>query len=130
MKIGKLPLKNPRTIWNIDGTHNKARHIKNFMDLQIRCGNQKKQMRFLVTELGGDEIVLGYPWLAAFQPKIDWKNATIEECMQPLVIKTLGLNLEDEVTKIRKAWVSKAEEMAKPGEQIFIHQIDQEEIRR
>ena len=48
--------------------------------------------------------------------------------MQPLVIKTLGLNLDEEVTKIRKAWVSKAKEMAKPGEQIFVHRIDQEEI--
>src|ERR1700761_9484522 len=130
MKIGKLPLKNPRTIWNIDRTHNKAGHIKSFVDLQIRCGNKKEQMRFLVTDLGGDEIVLGYPWLAAFQPKINWKEATIEEHMQPLVIKTLGLNIDTEVTKIRRAWVTKAEEMAKPGEEIFVHRIDQEEIRR
>jgi hypothetical protein len=48
-------------------------------------------MKFLITDLGEDEIILGYPWLAAFQPKIDWKQATLDKSMQPLVIKTLGL---------------------------------------
>ena len=47
-------------------------------------------MRFLVTNLGEDEIILGYPWLAAFKPNIDWAEAVLEEDMQPLVIKTLG----------------------------------------
>ena len=38
-------------------------------------------------DLGEDKIVLGYPWLAAFQPKIDWKNAVTDESMQPLIPK-------------------------------------------
>ena len=45
-------------------------------------------MKFLVTDLGEDEIVLGYPWLAAFEPKIDWKNAVLAEEMQPVVVET------------------------------------------
>ena len=61
-------------------------------------------MKFLVTDLGEDEIVLGYPWLAAFEPKIDWKNAVLAEEMQPVVIKTLGLNIDDEVKRIKKAY--------------------------
>ena len=130
MKIGKLLLKNPRTIWNIDGTHNKSGHIKYFADLQIRCGNKKEQMRFLVTDLGGDEIVLGYPWLAAFQPKINWKEATLEEDMQPIVIKTLGLNIDDEVLKIRQAWVEKAKSLVTPGEELYVHRMDQEMLKR
>jgi hypothetical protein len=63
-------------------------------------------MRFLVSEIGEDEMILGFPWLAAFQPKIDWKNATLDESMQLLVIKTLGLNINEEVTRVRKAWVN------------------------
>ena len=62
-------------------------------------------MKFLVTDLGEDKIVLGYPWLAAFEPKIDWKNAVLEEEMQLLVIKTLGLTIDDEVKRIKKAWI-------------------------
>jgi hypothetical protein len=69
MKIGKLHLQKPRTIWNIDGTHNKDGTIKDFVDLQVRVGPKTQEMKFLVTNLGEDEIVLGYPWLAAFQPR-------------------------------------------------------------
>jgi hypothetical protein len=104
MKIGKLNLPKPRTIWNIDGTHNKSGHITHFVDLLVRCGDRSKEMRFLITDLGEDEIVLGYPWLAAFQPKIDWKNATLDEEMQPLVIKTLGWKIDAEVERIQEAW--------------------------
>ena len=100
MKIGKLPLSRPRAIWNIDATLNKGGTIKDFVDLQVRCGNKTEDMRFLVTELGEDEIVLGFPWLAAFQPRINWKEAVLDEDMQPVVIKTLGLQIDKEVAKI------------------------------
>src|SRR6266702_7283958 len=72
MKIGKIHLKKPRYIWNIDGTHNKSGSIKEYVDLQVQVRPKKEEMRFLVTHIGEDELVLGYPWLAAFQPKIDW----------------------------------------------------------
>ena len=62
-------------------------------------------MRFLVTDIGEDELVLGYLWLAAFQPKIDWKNATLDEMMQPLVIKTLGLKIDPKVARVRDIWI-------------------------
>ena len=48
-------------------------------------------MHFLIMDLGEDEIVLGYPWLASFQPCINWKNATLDEEEQPLVIRTLDV---------------------------------------
>ena len=54
-------------------------------------------MCFLITDLGEDEIVLGYPWLATFQLRIDWKNATLDEEVQPLVIRTLDPSLDKEV---------------------------------
>ena len=95
MKIRKLIIQKPRTIWNIDGTHNKPGTIKYFVDLQVWVRSKIEEMKFLVTDLAEDELVLGYPWLAAFQPKINWKEATIAEDMQPIVIKTLGLKMED-----------------------------------
>ena len=105
MKIRTLQLKKPQTIWNINGTHNKAGAITHFVDLQVQCGTRIKDMKFLVTNLGEDEIVLGYPWLAAFEPNIDWKNAVLAEEMQPLVIKTLRLTINDEVKCVKKAWI-------------------------
>jgi hypothetical protein len=128
MKIGSLLLKKPRTIWNVDGMHNKSGTIKNFVDLQVRCGPKVEEMKFLETKLGEDEIILGYPWLSAFQPKIDWKEAVLDEAMQPLVIKTLGLKIEDEVQTVSKAWICRAKALATPGEEIFVTRIDQEQI--
>jgi hypothetical protein len=130
MKIGKLHLQKPRTIWNIDGTHNKAGTIKDFVDLQVQVGPKIKEMKFLVTDLGEDKIVLGYPWLAAFQPKINWKEATIAEDMQPIVIKTLGLKMDKEVTRIAKAWTEFAASTAEPGKEIFIARIEGEILNR
>jgi hypothetical protein len=66
MKIGKLNLQKPHVIWNIDGTQNQSGMIKQFVDLQVRCGDKMENMKFLVTDLGEDKIILGYPWLAAF----------------------------------------------------------------
>jgi hypothetical protein len=130
MKIGTLELINSRIIWNVDSTHNKSRMIKKFADLQVRCGDKVKQMKFLVTDLGDDEIILGYPWLVAFQPKLVWKNAVLDEDMQPMVIKTLGLNSDEEVVKIRTAWCKKATALATPGEEIFLHRFKETKLRK
>ena len=120
MKIGKALLPRERTIWNIDGTHNKAGTIKHYVDLQIRCGHKTEEMRFLVTDLGQDDIVLGYPWLVAFQTNINWKDATLDEELQPLVIKTLGLKLDPEIKRVRDAWIWKAQLLANGDEEVFI----------
>ena len=130
MKIGKLPLSRPRAIWNIDTTLNKGGTIKDFVDLQVRCENKIEDMRFLVTDLGEDEIVLGFPWLAAFQPRINWKEAVLDKDMQPVVIKTLGLQIDKEVAKIRKAWIKSAQRMAMPGEEIHVTKISEERLKR
>ena len=104
MKIRSLKLPKLRTIWNIDGTHNKAGAITNFVDLQVQCGPKVEEMWFLVTDLEDDEIILGYPWLAVFQPDIDWKALVLVEELQLLVIKTLRLNIDAEVEHVKKAW--------------------------
>ena len=58
MNIGKIALKNPKAIWNIDGTHNQDGTIKYYTELQVRTGEKTINMRFLVTNLGEDEIIL------------------------------------------------------------------------
>ena len=103
-KIGRFKLKNPRTIWNIDGTHNKSGTISECVNLLVQTGDRRQEMCFLITDLGEDEIILRYPWLATFQPCIDWKNATLDQEMQPLVIRTWTL-----------PWTKKSHTYAKLG---------------
>ena len=82
-------------------------------------------MHFLITDLGEDKIVLGYPWLAAFQLHIDWKNATLDEEEQPLVIRTLDPSLDKEVAQIFQAWIQCAEDLAEPQERKFCLETQQ-----
>ena len=68
LKIGKLQLKTPRIVWNINGTHNIAGTIQECVNLLVWVGDRRHEMHFLIMDLGEDEIVLGYPCLTAFQP--------------------------------------------------------------
>ena len=110
--------------------HNKVGAITDFVNLQVQCGPKVKEMRFLVTDLGEDEIILGYPWLAVFQPDIDWKASVLAEELQPLVIKTLGPNIDAQVEHVTKAWIKRARSMAVPGEEVFVTRLDTETLRK
>jgi len=70
LKISYLSVEIPLKIWNVDGTHNQDSAISHFMDLQVHTGTETKTLRFLITNLGRDEVILGYPWLTAFKPII------------------------------------------------------------
>ena len=86
-------------------------------------------MCFLITDLGEDKIVLRYLWLTAFQPWINWKNTTLDE-EQPLVIRSLDPSLDKEVACIHNAWIYHAEDLAEPGEEVFVWKLDNEQIRK
>ncbi len=42
MKLGKRPLQQPRKIWNVDNTANKAGAITHYVDLSIQTYGQQK----------------------------------------------------------------------------------------
>ncbi len=90
LQISCLPLTTLLRIWNIDGTHNQDGQITHFTDLQVRTGTDTKLLRFLLTNLGKDEVILGYPWLTAFEPIIHWKDATLDKTCQPVIISSLN----------------------------------------
>ena len=45
-------------------------------------------MRFFLTNLGPQNIILGYPWFAASQPKIDWAKGWMDYAQLPVVLRT------------------------------------------
>ncbi len=53
-------------------------------------GNDNKILCFLITNLGKDKVILGYPWFSTFEPKIQWREATLEEEYQLVVITTIN----------------------------------------
>ncbi len=55
----------------------------------MHTGTETKTLRFLITNLGRDEVILGYPWLTAFEPTIHWKDATLDKVCQPVIISSI-----------------------------------------
>ena len=85
--LGSQPLERPRRIWNIDGTTNKAGALTHSVDLEVHTGEWQEIMKFLVTDLGGEDLILGYPWLSTFEPKFRWRDASIDTSFLPIIIQ-------------------------------------------
>ena len=87
--LGTQRLERSRKIWNIDRTNNKVGRIMDYVDLNVQTGKKQNKMRFLVTDLGHEDLILGYPWLATFEPKFSWANGTIDVENLPVIIRSL-----------------------------------------
>jgi hypothetical protein len=90
MGLGLRELPSPRKIFNIDNTTNKSGMITHYLDLDICTNGIHKEMRFLVTDIGHEEVLLGYPWLATFEPRFNWRSAVIDECVLPIIISSIN----------------------------------------
>jgi hypothetical protein len=90
MGLGLQELQTPKKIFNIDNTTNKSGMITHYLDLNVCTNGIHKQMRFLVTDIGNEEVLLGYPWLATFEPKFNWRSAVIDKHILPIIISSIN----------------------------------------
>ena len=90
-------LERSRKIWNIDGTNNKVGWITEYVDLSMQTGKKQAKVRFLITDMGHEDLTLGYPWLAMFEPGFSWADGTIDTEHLPVIVKSL--NWETRLTK-------------------------------
>jgi hypothetical protein len=63
----------------VDGTHNKAGTIDQTIHLYTKLGETEQHLQFFVTDLGKDQMILGYPWLQTFNPDINWTNGELKK---------------------------------------------------
>ena len=80
-------MKTPCKIENTDGSPNAGGNLRYYIDLMVATGNQSHPLHFYVTDIGPNDLVLGYPWFKATNITPDWKNRTIPD---PVTIRTLG----------------------------------------
>jgi hypothetical protein len=77
-KITTHKLSKPFHIRTADGSHSKDGKVTDFCMLIIKIDHQFMRGKFNITQLSErDDILLGYPWLAATSPDIDWARQTI-----------------------------------------------------
>ena len=76
--LGTIQLEKPKKVWNVDGTTNKGGELTHYVDLGVKTREKKQKMRFLIMDLGDDDLILGYPWLSTFEPQFSWHDGVID----------------------------------------------------
>ncbi len=61
-------------IMNVDGTKNQDGSIREYVTANLEVKGRQKDTQFLVTALGTQKVILGYPWLVEANPKINWRE--------------------------------------------------------
>ena len=64
----------PLRAYNVDGTENKRGTITRYVILNLEINGRKTMTELLITGLGKERIILGFPWLTDHNPEINWKT--------------------------------------------------------
>ena len=64
-------------VYNVDGTLNKNKSIKEFVILQLAINNYYKHIDLAVIKLRDIDLFLGHNWLKIYNPLIDQVNAIL-----------------------------------------------------
>src|SRR5229473_2459884 len=70
-------LKKPRQVQNIDGTSNRLGKVTKEAKFQVFHESHCQTHRFLIADIGEDNIILGYLFFEAANPMIDWPTGKV-----------------------------------------------------
>jgi len=80
-------LAEPQRLFNMDRTQNRAGDLKYYVNMNTRTGTRRTNLRYFLTDLGDHKVILGYPWFATAQPKINWARGWIDHSQLPIVLR-------------------------------------------
>jgi hypothetical protein len=75
-KIETFQLPRPKIVCNVDGSKNSIGPMTDAVNLEVHYHNQIVPLRFYVMNLGSNEMLLGMPFLATYNPDINWQDGT------------------------------------------------------
>jgi hypothetical protein len=76
-KIATKQLERPLAVRNADGTPNTSGMIQEYIEVHVIIGDHKEMLQLAVTELGNDDLFLGFDWLQHHNPLIDWTKSKL-----------------------------------------------------
>jgi len=96
-------LKNPLLVRNVDGTVNAEGAIMHQVECNMFFKKHMERARMNICNLGKTEVILGMPWLAAYNPEIDWEKEEVEmtRC-SPICGKRKQEEKKKEVKKVER----------------------------
>jgi hypothetical protein len=95
LRLPLTHLKTPREVFNVDKTPNRQGPITHYTDAAIRTGGRTRTMRFFLTHLGGNPLILGYPWFSGMEPRITWSKGWIDYNQLPITLTPIRTLTEE-----------------------------------
>jgi hypothetical protein len=102
LKRVKLP--KPQKVKNVDGMLNRSGEVTKGVTLIIKYNGRPQKHLFYVANIGEDNHILGYPFLEAANPKINWTKGTIEGT---IILLTTKSHLEQSMGTTQPIWLAK-----------------------
>ena len=99
MGIGKKPIK----VYNVDGTEDKQREMTHYCRLRIIHSGEEDLQKFYLANLGKDRIILEYPFMSRFNPRVNWRKGSLSKG-KVVIQSTVFKHLDQMVTN----WQAKA----------------------
>ena len=65
-------------MYNVDRTKNSVGQITHCTNVTIIYQGHKEQVATEITDLGQNQIILGYMWLKHHSPEINWETGTVK----------------------------------------------------
>jgi len=72
-----IKLNQPIQVRNMDGTGNSRSAITHKVEVNMFYKGHVERVQMDICELGKIDVILGMPWLAAHNPKIDWEKGEV-----------------------------------------------------
>ena len=130
LHVEKKDLRKPIKVYNVDGTLNKQGTITQYVELYLKIHERRRKHRLLVTGLGRQRIILGYPWLKEMNPLIDWEKGTLEwRKWKNSALKKLDRSIIEYYTLDRKTKEAAASKNRHPETPVTMEEVEDEEER-
>ena len=125
LKLDTHTLKEPRYVYNVDGSNNKAGQITHSCQLELTYGGKNVQQQFFISDLGQDQALLGYPFLREFNPQVNWEKGKLHKAKGVIIQQNTYIpkkkNIAREVIRIQCKAIKQVGPL-KPGEIIYMRQ--------
>ena len=83
-------LEEPLLAQNVEGTENKHKRITKYVNLNATIHGRTRNVKLLVTGLGKQRIILGFPWLNDENPDINRKTGEFKWWPRPFKLKRIN----------------------------------------
>ena len=71
-------LERPVMVRNVDGMNNSGGAITHQVEINVYYKNHVKRIRMDICNLERTDVILGMPWLQAYNPEINWETGEVK----------------------------------------------------